>query len=136
MEGNTGQAPSMAELVNKLSEQASRLAHLEVELAKAELLRKGRRAGLGAGMFGGASVFGLFALGALVAAAIIGLGRVITPWLAALIVATALGLLAGIIAMAGARTLAEAVPPIPEQTVETVREDLEYAKAKARAGRR
>jgi uncharacterized membrane protein YqjE len=136
MDPRNGQSASVAELVNRLSEQTTRLAHLEVELAKTELMQKGRRAGLGAGMFGGASVFGLFALGALVAAAIIGLGQAVAPWLAALIVAAALGLLAGMIALAGARTVAQAVPPIPEQTVETVREDVEYAKAKAQAGRR
>jgi MFS family permease len=136
MDPSNGQAASMAELVNRLSEQTSRLAHLELELAKTELMQKGRRAGLGAGMFGGASVFGLFALGALVAAAIIGLGQAVAPWLAALIVAVALGLLAGMIALAGARTVAAAAPPIPEETVETVREDLEYAKARAQAGRR
>jgi MFS family permease len=136
MDPSNGRSASVAELVNRLSEQTSRLAHLEVELAKAELMQKGRRAGLGAGMVSGASVFGLFALGALVAAAIIGLGQAVAPWLAALIVAAALGLLAGIIALAGARTVAQAVPPIPEQTVETVRQDVEYAKAKAQAGRR
>jgi uncharacterized membrane protein YqjE len=136
MDPSNGQSASVAGLVNRLSEQTSRLAHLEVELAKAELMQKGRRAGLGAGLFGGASVFGLFALGALVAAAIIGLGQAIAPWLAALIVAASLGLLAGMIALAGARTVAQAVPPIPEQAVETVREDLEYTKAKAQAGRR
>lgn len=135
MEGSNGQSASMAELVNRLSEQAGRLAHLEVELAKAELTLKAKRAGLGAGMFGGASVFGLFAMGALVAAAIIGLGHAVTPWLAALIVAAVLGLLAGAVALAGARAVAKAVPPIPEQTVETVREDLEYTKARAQAGR-
>ena len=65
----------MAELVKQLSEQTSRLARQEVELAKAELAVKGKRAGVGAGMFGGAGVFGFYALGALVAAAILGLGR-------------------------------------------------------------
>lgn len=135
MEGSDGQSASMAELVNRLSEQAGRLAHLEVELAKAELTLKAKRAGLGAGMFGGASVFGLFALGALIAAAIIALAQAVTAWLAALIVAAGLGLLAGAVALAGARAVAKAVPPIPEQTVETVREDLEYTKARAQAGR-
>jgi uncharacterized membrane protein YqjE len=135
MDPSNGQSASVAELVNRLSEQTSRLARLEVELAKAELVQKGRRAGLGAGMFGGAGVFGLFALGALTAAAIIGLAQAVTPWLAALIVAAVLGGLAGSIALAGARTVAQAAPPIPEQTVETVREDLEYAKARAQAGR-
>ena len=68
---------SMAELVKQLSEQTSRLARQEVELAKAELAVKGKRAGLGAGMFGGAGVFGFYALGALVAAAILGLGTAV-----------------------------------------------------------
>lgn len=135
MEGSNGQTATVAELVNRLAEQTSRLAHLEVELAKAELLRKGRRAGLGAGMFGGAGLFGLLALGALTASGIIGLAQAVAPWLAALIVAAVLGGLAGIVALAGARTVATAAPPIPEQTVETVREDVEYAKAKAQAGR-
>ena len=135
MEGSNGQAATVAELVNRLAEQTSRLAHLEVELAKTELLQKGRRAGLGAGMFGGAGVFGLFALGALTAAGILGLAQAVAPWLAALIVAAVLGGLAGIVALVGARTVAQAAPPIPEQTVATVREDVEYAKAKAQAGR-
>lgn len=135
MEGSNGQTASMAELVNRLSEQTTRLARLEVELAKAELIQKGKRAGIGAGMFGGASLFGLFALGALIAAAILGLAQAVAAWLAAVIVAVALGLVAGAVALAGARAVASAAPPIPEQTVETVREDLDYAKAKAQAGR-
>src|SRR5947199_10281761 len=80
----------MAELVKQLSEQTSRLARQEVELAKAELAVKGKRAGLGAGMFGGAGVFGFYALGALVAAAILGLGTALAGWLAALIVTVVL----------------------------------------------
>ncbi|HWD64992.1 MAG TPA: phage holin family protein [Solirubrobacteraceae bacterium] len=134
MESSNGQA-SVAELVKRLTEQTSRLAHQEVELAKAELALKGKRAGLGAGMFGGAGVFGAYALGALATAAILGLAQGVASWLAALIVAGVLALVAGVVALIGARKVKQAVPPIPEQTVETVREDLEYAKAKAQAGR-
>lgn len=134
MESSNGQA-SVAELVKRLTEQTSRLAHQEVELAKAELALKGKRAGLGAGMFGGAGIFGAYALGALVTAAILGLAQGVASWLAALIVAGVLALLAGVVALLGARKVKQAVPPIPEQTVATVREDLEYAKAKAQAGR-
>ena len=136
MASSNGESPSVAELVNNLTEQASRLARQEVELAKAELTLKGKRAGLGAGMFGGAGLFGFYALGALVTAAILGLTHAVTPWLAALIVAGVLGLIASVVALMGARKVSQAVPPIPEQTVETVREDLEYTKAKAQAGRR
>jgi len=66
MQSGNGEAASVAELVKSLSEQTSRLAHQEVELAKAELALKAKRAGIGAGMFGGAGVFGFYALGALV----------------------------------------------------------------------
>ena len=88
---------SLAELVRQLSEQTSRLARQELELAKAELAEKGKRAGIGAGMFGGAGIFGVYALGALVAAAILGLATAVAPWLAALIVTAALGAIAGVI---------------------------------------
>ena len=136
MEGNQGQSASAAELVRQLTEQTSRLARQEVELAKAELALKGKRAGLGVGMFGGAGVFGFYAFGAVVAAAITGLATGMATWLAALIVAAVLGLIAGIVALVGARQMKQAVPPIPEQTVETLREDLDYAKTKAQEGRR
>lgn len=135
MERSDAQAASVAELVKQLSEQTSRLAHQEMELAKAELIRKGRRAGVGAGMFGGAGGFGFYALGALVTAAILGLATAVPGWLAALIVAGGLGLIAGIVALIGVRKLAQAAPPVPEQTVASVREDVEFAKAKAQAGR-
>src|SRR5437660_12472074 len=93
--------PSVAELVKQLSEQTSRLARQETELAKAELAAKGKRAGLGAGMFGGAGIFGFYALGALVATAILALATAIAPWLAALIVTVLLGALAGVVALQG-----------------------------------
>src|SRR5436305_14025949 len=92
---------SVAELVKQLSEQTSRLARPEVELAKSELAVKGKRAGIGAGMFGGACAAGFYALGALTAAAILGLATGVSGWLAALTVAVGLGALAGGLAMTG-----------------------------------
>jgi MFS family permease len=135
MDSSAGESASLAELVKRLSDQTSRLAQQEVELAKAELALKAKRAGLGAGMFGGAGVFGLYAVGALIAAAILGLSQTMSGWLAALIVSGALGLVTGLVALLGARKLSQAVPPIPEQTVETVKEDVQYAKTRAQAGR-
>src|SRR5881227_783258 len=76
---------SIGELVKQLSEQSSRLARQEVELAKVELQGKGKRAGLGAGMFGAAGIVGLYALGALTAAGVLGLTKAVQAWLAALI---------------------------------------------------
>src|SRR5947209_11733827 len=119
---------SVAELVKQLSEQASRLARQEVELAKAELAVKGKRAGLGAGMFGGAGVFGFYALGALTATAILALSEAVTAWLAALIVTVVLAAIAGVLALQARRKVQQAVPPGPEQTTESVKEEVQWAK--------
>ena len=91
----------VAELVKQLSEQTSRLARQEVALAKAELSLKAKRAGVGGGMFGGAAIFGLYAVGALVAAAIAALATAVATWAAALIVAAVLGVVAGVLALQG-----------------------------------
>jgi MFS family permease len=126
---------SIAELVKELSEQSSRLARQEVELAKAELTEKGKRAGIGAGMFGGAGVFVFYALGALTAAAVIGLAKAVAAWAAALIVAAVLGALAGIFALMGKTRVQQATPPVPEQATESVKEDVQWTKTRAQAGR-
>lgn len=125
---------SVADLVRQLSEQTSRLAGLEVELAKAELTEKGKRAGIGAGMFGAAGVLGLYALGAL-ATAILALSLAVTGWLAALIVAVVLGALAGLLALQGKTKVQQATPPMPEQARESVKEDVQLAKTRVQAGR-
>ncbi len=126
---------SIAELVKQLSEQTSRLARQEVELAKAELQIKGKRAGIGAGMFGGAGVFGFYALGALVATAILALATAVDAWLAALIVTAVLAAIAGVLALLGKSKVQQATPPVPEQATESVKEDVQWAKTRARAGR-
>jgi hypothetical protein len=128
--------PSLAELVKQLSEQSSRLARQEVELAKAELAVKGKRAGIGAGMFGGAGAFGFYGLGALVAAGVLALATAVTAWLAALIVAVVLAAVAGVLALVGKHEVEEATPPVPEQATESVKEDVQVAKARAQQGRR
>jgi hypothetical protein len=127
--------PSVAELVKQLSEQTSRLARQEVELAKAELAVKGKRAGIGAGMFGGAGLFGLYALGALTAAAILALATAVAGWLAALIVAVVYGAIAGVLALQGKNKVQAATPPVPEEATESVKEDVRWAKDRAQAGR-
>jgi MFS family permease len=132
-----GSAPdaSMAELVKQLSEQSSRLARQEVELAKAELAVKGKRAGIGAGMFGGAGVLGAYALGALIATAILALSTAVAAWLAALIVTLILGAIAGVLALQGKNKIQQATPPVPEQATESVKEDVEWAKTRAQQAR-
>ena len=137
MSSTTGGASeaSLAELVKQLSEQSSRLARQEVELAKAELAYKGKRAGLGAGMFGGAGVFGFYGFGALTAAAVLALSLAVSGWLAALIIAAVYGAVAGVLALQGKQKVQQATPPVPEQATESVKEDVQWAKTRAQNAR-
>lgn len=127
---------SVAELMKQLSDQSATLVRQELDLAKAELATKGKKAGLGAGMFGGASLFGVYALGALTACAILALAMAMDGWLAALIVAVVLGAIAGVLALMGTRNVKQGVPPTPERTIESVKEDVEWTKRRAQEGRR
>jgi Putative Actinobacterial Holin-X, holin superfamily III len=127
---------SLSELTKRLADQASSLAQKEVELGKVELELKGKRLGLGAGAFGAAGLVGLYALGALVATAILALAIVLDAWLAALIVAVALGAAAGVLALMGKRKVEEGTPPIPEEAMESTKTDVEHTKQRAKEGRR
>lgn len=139
-EHNSGNAAlsdrSVADLLRQLSDQTAALVREELELARVELTEKGKQAGLGAGMFGAAGLLGLFAFGALMAAIIMAVGLAVTGWLAALIVAAAYGAVAGGLALSGKGHLSRGVPPTPDQTVSTVRDDVAYAKERAQEGRR
>jgi len=127
---------SAGELLKQFSEDATTLIRKEVELAKAELTEKGRQAGKGAGMFGGAGVFGLGAFGALTAFLILVLAEAMDAWVAALIVTAVWGAIAGVLALQGKHKVEEAAPPKPEQTVETLKEDVEWAKHPTTSARR
>ena len=127
-------ARPFGELVQQLAKETSTLVRQEIELAKAEVTEKGRQAGKGAGMFGAAGIIALLALGALTAAAILALDLAVAGWLAALIVAAVYGAAAGLLAWAGKGRVQEATPPAP-QTVETVKEDIEWAKTRGRSAR-
>jgi len=120
--------PSLGELVSQMQEQTTRLIRDELRLAQAEIAEKGKRAGLGAGLFGGAGLFTLYGVGALVAAAIMGLAIPLNGWAAALIVAGALFIIAGIAALSGRHELQEATPPVPTEAVHSVHEDLHAIK--------
>ena len=118
---------SVGELVKDLSQQTSTLVRKEIELARAELQQKGKLAGKGAGMLGGAATAGLLALAALTAALIALLDKAMATWVAALIVMALWAVVAAVLAKAGQRALQRATPPAP-QTVETVKEDIQWAK--------
>jgi Flp pilus assembly protein TadB len=126
---------SLPELLKQLSEQTTQLVHQELELAKAELTQKGKQAGMGAGLFGGAGAFGLAALGALTACLILALNAVMPAWLAALLVAVVYGIVAYVLVKRGQARMKRAVPPVPTQTVETVKEDVEWARTQMRSDR-
>jgi hypothetical protein len=116
------------ELVQRLSTQLSELVRRELELARAELTAKGKRAGAGAGLAGAGGVVALFGVGALIAAAIAGLATVVPVWLSALIIGVVLLLVAGVLALAGRSQLKQATPPVPEQAVQGVQDDVATVK--------
>ena len=126
----------VGELVKQLSEQTSTLVRQEMELAKAELAERGKAAGKGAGLLGGGGVLGLLAAGALTAFLILLLAEVMDAWLAALIVAVVYGAGAALLALRGRDQIREGMPPAPEQTVESVKEDVQWAKTRAASARR
>ena len=126
----------MGELVKQLGAQTSTLVRQEVDLAKAELSEKARVAGKGAGMFGGAAVVGLMAAGALTATLILVLDTAMDAWLAALIVTVVTAAVAAVLAIQGRNRIRAATPPVPEQTIETVKEDMEWAKTRTPSAQR
>jgi hypothetical protein len=137
-ERRSGDSPderSLSELTKQLTEQTSALAQKEIELAKTELALKGKRLGIGAGAFGAAGLFGLCALGALTATAILALAIVLDAWLAALLVAAGYGAVAGVLALTGKKKIEEGTPPVPEQAIGTTKTDVEYTKQRAKEAR-
>ena len=124
---------SLSDLVQDLSRQTSTLIRQEMRLAQVELTEKGRHASKGAGMFGGAGLIALYGVGALIAAAILGLATVLEPWIAAAAVGVGLLLIAGILALTGKKEIEEATPPKPELAIESMQRDVETVKARARS---
>ena len=123
-----GQDQHVGALVAQLSNDVSRLVRDELQLAKAELKDKGKEAGIGIGLFGGAGTVAVYGVGALVAAAILGLAAAVPAWLSALLVALALFAIAGVAALLGKRHVTHATPPMPQAAVDGVHEDLEALK--------
>lgn len=126
MNGRTETKPSIGELVSLLSEKTSQLIKDEIRLAKAELADKAKHAGAGIGMFVGAGLFAFFALGTLVACAVLGLANAVPAWLAALIVAVVLLLVAAALGLAGKKMLDGASGPV--QAAESIKADVAAVK--------
>ena len=126
---------STSELVQKASEQLTRLVRDEIALAKAELTEKGKHAGIGVGLFGGGGVLALYGVGALLATLIIVLDLFLPLWLAALIVTVVLFAAAGILALLGKKQVTQAVPPEPKSAIESAKADVDEVKHAIKSGR-
>lgn len=118
----------LGELFKQLSDDVSVLVRQELKLAQAEMTEKGKQAGVGVSLFGAAGLLALLALGSLTAFLIAVLATGMKVWLAALIVTVVYGAFAGALALVGKNRVSEATPPVPEQTIETVKEDVQWAK--------
>jgi hypothetical protein len=127
---------SIGELFSKLSNETSTLIRQEMALARAEMTEKGKEAGKGAGLFGGAGAVGLLGAGALTAGIILLLDLAIAAWLAASIVGLVYVAIAAVLGLKGRDRIQAATPPVPEQTVDTVKEDVEWAKTRAQSAQR
>ncbi len=124
---------STAELVKDLLRDVSELVHQEIELARVEITEKGKKAGLGLGLFGGSAAFALVTLGGSMATVIILLDRVMPLWLAALITTVVYGVVAAVLALRGRDELKQAGAPIPGQTRDSIKEDIQWAKTRAQS---
>jgi Putative Actinobacterial Holin-X, holin superfamily III len=127
---------SLGELFGKLSNETSTLIRQEMELARAELTEKGKQAGKGAGLFGGAATVALLGAGAITAGIVLLLALLIPDWLAAIIVGLVYVGVAALLGLKGRDQMQQATPPVPEQTVDTVKEDVQWAKTRAQSAKR
>jgi MFS family permease len=125
----------MAELVKQLSDQTTSLVRQEIELAKAEMTAKGKEVGIGVGAFGAAGLVGLYAVGAITACLILALSTAVAGWLAALIVGVVYAAIAGILALVGKKRTQAGAPPVPERAISSTKEDVEWAKTRAKTAR-
>jgi hypothetical protein len=126
-----GPQRSAAELVKELTELVPRLVRDELKLGQIEMTRKGKQAGAGASLLGAGGLIALYAVGCLLACAIIALSGVIAAWLSALIVGAALLAVSGIAALVGRGRLTNATPPVPKEAIGSVHADVEEIREKA-----
>jgi len=124
---------SVAELVKELTRDISELVRQEIELARAEMTEKGKKAGLGVGMFGGAALLGMAVVGGSMATVIILLDLALPLWFASLVTTLLYAAAASVLAMRGRDELKETGVPIPERTKQSVKEDIQWAKTRAQS---
>ena len=123
-----GSDPTLGAIVNQLTTQVPELIRSEIRLAQAEVTEKGKRVGVGIGMFSGAGLMAFFGFGTLLATIILVLSLLVDPWIAALIVTVVLFIIAGVLALLGKNQVQEATPLAPERAVTGVKEDIATVK--------
>ena len=122
------ESQTLGALVHQLSQEIPELVRSEIRLAQAEVAEKGKRAGVGIGMFSVAGLLAFFALAALVTTAILGLANVVDAWLAALIVALVLLAAAAVAGLMGKNKVGAATPAAPERAIHGIKEDIATVK--------
>ncbi len=123
-EPRLGHDPTLGALVHDLSQQMSTLVRDEMRLARAEMTQKGKRAGLGIGLFSAAGLLALFGLATLITTAILALALLVPAWLSALILTVVLFAGAGVAAMIGKKNVQQATPAKPEEALDGLRRDV------------
>lgn len=121
----------VGDLVKQASEEISHLVRTELRLAQAEMKQKGKRFGIGGGLFGGAGLVAVLALQAAVATAVVALALVWPLWLSALVVTVALFALAGVLTAVGRDKVRQAAPPVPKEAIDNVKTDVSHIKESA-----
>jgi len=134
--GNELRERPIGEVAKNLTSDLSLFLRQEIELAKAEMAQKARTAAPGLGMFGGAGVVALCAAGALTAFLVLVFSLFLPDWAAAVTVGVAMAAVALVLIRQGKERIADAGKPVPEQTIETVKEDVEWAKTRASSARK
>ena len=134
-ESGSGEEPSAGELVKQLTDQTKILVKQELRLAQVELQEKGKKVGIGAGMFGAGGVVAFFGAAGLITATVLVLSTALASWLAALIVGLVLLAIAAVAALMGKKQIEQATPPAPEQAIGSVKRDVDTVKRRARTFR-
>ena len=132
-EPQTNNDKSVGELFQQLSAEVSTLVRKELQLAQLEMKEKGKRAGIGAGLFGGAGVMAFYGGAALLVTIALVLAEFMDGWLATLIVTVVVFAIAGVLALTGKKQVEQATPPAPEQAIETTKQSVETVKARAKS---
>lgn len=122
---HTSEQASTAELIGRINDDVRTLVRDEIRLAQLEMKQKGKQAGLGVGMLGGAGIVALLGLATLIACAVLALGLVMPHWAAALIVGVVILAIAAVLALLGRRQITQAMPPVPGDAIAGVKKDVD-----------